>query len=189
MSPILIAPPLAEPVSLPEAKLYLKIDVPDEDDLVRTLITAARLLIEAASGRLLIHQTWRLVLDHWPQQGEVRLPLSPVVQVVAARVFNTAGVPQVLAASALELVAGTDPPLLVTTMAVLPPGRARAGIEIDVMAGYGPTAASVPQALRQGILMLVARWFELRGDVASRGDVRLPADVLALVAPFRRARL
>lgn len=189
MSPILIAPPLAEPVSLAETKLYLKVDVPDEDDLVRTLITAARLLVEAACGRLLIQQTWRLVLDHWPQQGEIRLPLSPVTQVVAARVYNAAGIPQVLAASALEAVAGTDPPLLVIPTAVQPPGRARGGIEIDLLAGYGPMAASVPQALRQAILMLVARWFELRGDVAGRGDARLPADVLALVAPFRRARI
>ncbi len=180
---------MAEPVSLAEAKLYLKVDVPDEDDLVRTLINAARLLVEAASGRLLIHQTWRLVLDRWPEQGEIRLPLAPVMQVVAARVFNAAGIPQVLTPSALELVAGTDPPLLVTTTAMLPPSRARAGIEIDLLAGYGAAATSVPQALRQAILMLVARWFELRGDVASRGDARLPADVLALVAPFRRARL
>ncbi len=189
MSPILIAPPLAEPVSLAETKLYLKIDVPDEDDLVRTLISAARLLIEAASGRLLIHQTWRLVLDHWPQHGEIRLPLAPVAQVVAARVFDAAGIPQALAPTALELVAGTDPPLMVMATPVPPPGRPRAGIEIDLLAGFGPAAVSVPHALRQAILMLVARWFELRGDVASRGDARLPADVLALLAPFRRARL
>ena len=33
--------------------------------------------------------------------------------------------------------------------------------------------------------MLVARWFENRGDAAA--DLALPADVAALVAPYRRA--
>ena len=36
------------------------------------------------------------------------------------------------------------------------PGRAVAGIEIDVVAGYG-APADVPSPLRQAILMLVAR--------------------------------
>jgi hypothetical protein len=35
--------------------------------------------------------------------------------------------------------------------------------------------------------MLVARWFENRGDVA--GLQTLPAEVQALVAPYQRARL
>jgi uncharacterized phiE125 gp8 family phage protein len=36
-----------------------------------------------------------------------------------------------------------------------PPGRASAGIEIDVVVGYGATAESVPEPLRQAIRMLV----------------------------------
>jgi hypothetical protein len=36
-------------------------------------------------------------------------------------------------------------------------------------------------------MIMVARWFENRGDVAGVQD--LPPEALALVAPFRRARL
>ncbi len=189
MSPILIAAPAIEPVSLAEAKLYLKVDGADEDDLIRTLIVAARLLIEAASRRLFITQGWRIVLDRWPVNGELRLPLAPVTAISAVRVLDAAGSATTAAVSALDLSAHADPPSLFVQGVVPQPGRARAGIEIDLLAGYGATAGTVPQPFRQAILMMVGRWFENRGDVASQGDARLPADVLALIAPFRRARL
>ena len=54
MTPLLLTPPMAEPVTLAEAKMYLKIDFNDDDDLIQTLISAARLMIEAASGHMLI---------------------------------------------------------------------------------------------------------------------------------------
>jgi hypothetical protein len=66
MSPILIVPPAAEPVTLADAKLYLRTAGPDEDDLVIALIRAARHLVEATSNRLLVSQTWRLVCAAWP---------------------------------------------------------------------------------------------------------------------------
>jgi uncharacterized phiE125 gp8 family phage protein len=45
----------------------------------------------------------------------------------------------------------------------------------------------VPASLRLAIRILVAHWFENRGDVV--GEQILPPEALALVAPFRRARL
>ena len=52
MTPLALTPPAIEPVSLSEAKDFLRILADDEDELLGTLITAARLMIEAASGRL-----------------------------------------------------------------------------------------------------------------------------------------
>lgn len=87
MTPIALTPPAIEPVSLSEAKDFLRILTADEDELLGTLITAARLMVEAASGRLLIEQVWRIVLDAWPQGGDIRLPLSPVRSLTVARVY------------------------------------------------------------------------------------------------------
>jgi hypothetical protein len=41
--------------------------------------------------------------------------------------------------------------------------------------------------LKLAIRILVAHWFEHRGDMA--GEQILPPEALALVAPFQRARL
>ncbi len=187
MSPILITPPAGEPVTLAEAKLHLKLDGDAEDALVTTLIAAARLLVEAASGRMLIEQSWRLVLDRWPS-GPLRLPLAPVARIAAARVFDAAGHAIAVAPAAFMLEAA-DPPALWIVEPLPMPGRTRAGIEIDLVAGYGVSGAAVPPPLRQAVLMLVARWHEQRGDHVEPGDACLPGDVAALVAPYRRPRL
>jgi uncharacterized phiE125 gp8 family phage protein len=189
MTPLALTPPAIEPVSLSEAKDFLRILADDEDELLGTLITAARLMIEAASGRLLIEQGWRIVLDAWPQGSEIRLPLSPVRSVTAGRVHSASGPAEAVALSSLAFAEGSDPPLITIVGPVPAPGRARAAIEIDLVAGFGAARDTVPAPLRQAVLRLAARWFEHRGDVVSRDAVRLPAEIAALVAPFRRVRL
>ena len=52
----LLAGPAQEPVSLAEPKAFLKVDDSAEDGLVTTLIGAARLHIEAVTGRALLAQ-------------------------------------------------------------------------------------------------------------------------------------
>lgn len=189
MTPLALTPPAFEPVSLAEAKLFLRLDAADEDELLGTLITASRLMIEAAAGRMLIDQTWRIVLDRWPESGEIRLPLSPVSMIVAARVFDILGTPQPVEAGRLVLDASCDPPVIRVAGELPEIGRARSAVEIDVVAGYGSTPAAVPAPLRQAVLRLTTRWFEQRGDVVGRDAAVLPAGIAALVAPYRRARL
>jgi len=66
------------------------------------------------------------------------------------------------------------------------PGRALAGIEVDVAVGYGDAPGDVPQPLRQAIKLLVAHWYENRGLIALGQPVAvLPASAAALLAPYR----
>ncbi|HEX8662978.1 MAG TPA: head-tail connector protein [Beijerinckiaceae bacterium] len=187
MTPLLIAGPAVEPVTLAEMRAYLRLDDNAEDDLVTALVKAARLLVEAASGRQLVEQTWRLVLDRWPCGRIVRLPLSPLIRVERLRVFDVAGAPTDLAAGLFRAEAASDPPRVVVEAAATEPGLAAEGIHLDVVVGFGPAAADVPAPLAQAVRLLVARWFENRGDAPA--DTALPPDVAALVAPYRRARL
>lgn len=189
MTPLALTPPAQEPVSLSEARQFLRLDQTEEDGLLASLITAARLMVEAASGRCLIDQAWRLVLDRWPDGGEIRLPLSPAGSVTAARVYDLRGEAQPVAAGALQLDQVADPPLIRIVDEVPEIGRAHGAIEIDLVTGYGATAEAVPALLRQAVLRLAARWFEQRGDVVGRDAQALPAEIMGLVAPFRRARL
>jgi uncharacterized phiE125 gp8 family phage protein len=63
MTPLLTFAPQTEPLSLEEAKSWLRVDTGDEDQLIQSLIVSARLAVEAATNRLLINQHWRLLLD------------------------------------------------------------------------------------------------------------------------------
>lgn len=190
MTPVLLIPPALEPIALADAKAWLRLDATAEDDLIGVLITSARMIVEAATRRLLLTQTWRLVYDSWPGDNVLRLPLAPFQSLVAARVYdgNNVATPVSLAAATLD--ASPDCARLAFPGSPPMPGRAIAGVEIDLVAGYGAAPASAPEPLRQAMRMLIARWYENRGDVAmDSGAMRLPAAVAALIAPYVRARL
>ncbi|MXQ13836.1 head-tail connector protein [Microvirga makkahensis] len=186
MIPIFVDGPAVEPITLPEMKAYLRLDDDGQDDLLTGLIRAARLMVEAASRRLLIEQGWRVVMDRWPKGGRVLLPLSPVLAVDRVRVLDAAGAATDIAPDSIELDGASDPPCM-TVLEAPEPGKARNGIEIELRAGYGATPETVPDCLKLAIKILVAHWFENRGDVA--GAQVLPPDAMALVTPFQRARL
>ena len=186
MSPILVAGPAVEPVTLAEAKAHLRLDGSDEDALVGSLITAARHTIELATRRAFVAQTWRLRLDHWPEPRFVQLPLAPVIGVTAVRVTPVSGLAVTIGPELYRVAADDDSPRLMLDAAVPDSDAALGGIEIDASYGFGAAPGDVPAPLRLAILRLVARWFERRGD---GDDPVLPADVAVLVSPFCRPRV
>ena len=188
-SPSLITGPAIEVVSLSEAKAWLKIDTTDEDGLLTALITAARLTIEAVSRRLLINQSWRLTLDSWPASISVPVQIGPVQSITALRSYdaNNALTNYDVATFLLDK---TSMPVRIMPVGQSVPATNRlvAGIEIDLLVGFGPAATDVPQPLRQAILLLTAHLFENRGDMGGK-DGTLPPEIDALVAPYRRPRI
>jgi len=192
MTSYLLSGPAAEPVTLDEAKAFLRLDTTDEDALVTSLITAARLHIEGISGRALLTQSWRTVLDCWPPGGVLTLPVGPLLSLTAVTAYDAGGNGTSLATDDVLVAANAAPPQL-----FVPPGfgsavilRDRQGVEIDYAAGYGDDPADVPAPLRQAMLILVGYWFENRDSViiAGAGSI-IPDGFDLLVAPYRQVRL
>ncbi len=186
MNPIQVEGPAVEPFPLVDIKAHLRVDHDAEDALIEGLVRAARLMVEAASRRLLVAQTWRLHLDRWPQNGTLLLPLSPLIAVESITVADVSGAAIPVPPERIDADALSDPPRIAVSDPPQP-GRERSGIAVTVRAGYGPAPEDVPATLRLAVKSIVARWFENRGDID--GDQTLPPDALALIAPFRRARL
>ena len=86
--------PAFEPVTLAEAKLWLRIDHSDEDSLVLELVKSARREVERFCGRQLINSTriWRL--DRFPSSGVIRLDRPPLSSVSSITYVDTAGASQ-----------------------------------------------------------------------------------------------
>jgi uncharacterized phiE125 gp8 family phage protein len=187
MSLSLLTPPAEEPLALADAKTWLRLDQDDEDDLVRALIVAARLQVEATTGRLMVSQTWRLTLDAWPCGGIVPVPLVPLASVAAATVVGDDGATTSLDLAAVTVDTASRPARLL--VASRPPARRFAGIRFDLVAGYG-AGADVPAVFVQAMRLLVAHWYENRTLVAAPGaDAEMPRAVTAMLAPHRVARL
>jgi uncharacterized phiE125 gp8 family phage protein len=186
MHPILVDGPAVEPIGLADMRAFLRVDDDSEDELIAGLVRAARLIVEASSWRILVASRWRLVLDRWPTGRIVHLPLSPLLVVERIAIATSAGQIE-LPAAAFTQDDFSDPPRILIGPEAPDPVDAPVGIAIDLVAGFGTSAESVPEPLRLAVKLLVARWFENRGDVA--GEQTLPPEALALVAPFRRARL
>jgi uncharacterized phiE125 gp8 family phage protein len=187
MSSVLITPPAAEPVTLADAKAYLRVAHSDDDAVIAALIAGARSHVEAQTRRALITQTWRLIRDGWPPDGRIAVTPVPLRSVVAARVYDSGGATHAIDTSAFAADKAAAPAVLAfAPWTLTEPGRAAAGIEIDVEVGYGGAPANVPESLRQALLLLVAHWYENRGLIAVGQSVAvLPMTVAALIAPYR----
>jgi len=183
MAAILIEPPESEPLSLSEAKNYLRVGHEADDALILSMIAAARLQVEAHTRRALLTQTWRVVLDRWPTAGVIASPVSPLREVVAARVKDGAGESQELDLDCFIANAASAPGVIAfDARRVTQPLALSAGIEIDIEAGYG-APADVPAPLVQAVRLLLVRAYEYRGE--DRGGGAIPDGIAGLLAPFR----
>lgn len=91
-----------EPVTLEEAKSFLRVDVSDDDTQIGSLITAARGYAEHYAQCSFAAQTWELGLNTFPFLA-IELQNPPVTDVVSIKYTDAAGVEQTLSESAYTL--------------------------------------------------------------------------------------
>lgn len=101
--------PAVEPLTLAEAKLHLRVDIPDDDALISALITSVRQYAETITRRAFIQQTWSYLIDSFPGPTIIGVPWgktftlprhaieiekSRVQQVLAVNYLDMSGTPQ-----------------------------------------------------------------------------------------------
>ncbi|MFO1243110.1 MAG: head-tail connector protein [Rickettsiales bacterium] len=162
--------PATEPLTLAEAKLYLRVDGSSEDTLITQLITAARETAEAYLRRSLITQQWKLTYEeYFPQR--TYLSMGPVTSIVRVSKKTKAGAVTDVSTAAYYL--GVPDQLVLTEVV------AENTVEVVYGAGYG-TSSDVPQAIRQGMLAHIAAMYDGRSEATA-----LPESSKALYQPYR----
>ncbi len=176
-----IAPPETLPVSLAEAKAWMRLSLSEDDALIAALIRTACDLCEAFTGLLLIA---RKVVETQPMRtGQwQRLAHGPVAAITAVEGLPAEGAPFALPVAhyAIDIDALGD-----GFVRVVQPGAA-GRLRVTYQAGLGADGNAVPESVRQGLLRLVAHLYAARDDAR---DVAPPAAVAALWHPFRRMTL
>lgn len=204
-----INPPQTTPVSLSEMKEHLRVVHTDEDQYITLLVEAATRITERYLGRRLIDTGLRLTLDGYGLQlsradwwGGVRqgrrgsdnersitLPDLPLQSVDEIRTFNRSDTPTAYAASNY-IVDAADPDLhgrvVLRDSATWPADLREANaIEVDFVAGYGQTATDIPEALRQGVLMVGAFMYNNRGDCVEPKQCVEQSGAAAIIGQWR----
>lgn len=171
MSLKLITAPAAEPVTLAEAKLHLRIDVTDEDSYVTALIQAAREHAEHITERALVTQTWELALDAFPAR-EIKLPRPPLISIVSVTYDDAAGAAQVLSPTLYTPDLYSTPGWLLPAYGTSWPATiAQANaVRVRYVAGYG-AAAAVPQGIKNWMLLLLGQLYAERGMIGAPGVI------------------
>lgn len=160
---------VVEPVTLVEAKQFLRLDGAAEDALMAVLISAAREGAELFTGQALAAASYRHTVVR-PEAG-YRVPLRPLASIEAVRAGDGRG------GDWEDLVEGTDYTIDLDTGRALifaPP----AALQVDFT-----TATEVRASVKRAMLVWVAHLFE------NRGDHEMPPVVHDLLWPFRSVSL
>ncbi len=170
--------PLA--AGIEETRAYLRMGAAVDDAVIAGLLRAATVLCEDFTGLALVA---RAVVERLPAHSAwQKLALTPVrtIDMVTGLPAEGSGFALATDARETQIDANGDGWVRVTR-----PGAA-GRVEIAYQAGLSDDAGSVPDALRQGIVMLCAHLHRMRDG---EGGSAPPAAVTALWRPWRRVRL
>lgn len=161
----LVTAPDGEPVVPTEAINHLRLEeATEEDALVASLVKSSREFAEGFTNRALITQTWKLTLDCFPTT--ILLPKPPLQSVVSIKYTDTAGVEQTVSAADYQVDITSEPGRVVPAWGKYWPttrGELNA-VRITFTCGYGD-AASVPEAIKQAVLLMVGGGYENRESI------------------------
>lgn len=206
--------PAYEPISLVQAKQWLRIDSADEDVLLTALIEAARTYVETFTGRALITQQWELSLDAFPgndrlydlhpsypppnadryylrhrlpdDSDTIRLPRAPLASVESVKYYDPTGALQTLATSSYFADTRAQPGRVVRADGIdWPDTQVRPNaVVVAYTCGYG-TPNQVPSALRIALRFILSNWFENRLHVVQPQLMQIPDSAEALLWQYR----
>lgn len=199
----LVTPPAIEPVSLVDAKAYLRIDSTNdliEDAYVESLITVAREYCENFQNRAYITQTWEMALPGFSfsafdslngskRESIITIPKGKLQAIDSFTYKDTAGVVTTLTpevdynVSNRGILGRVCPPFgKVFPLTILYPLDP---VVIKFTCGYGDTPTDVPTRAKQAMLLLISHWYENRlvvNDLRGVNPLELNFTVSSLLA-------
>lgn len=160
-----ITAPVAEPITLTEAKAQARFTSSAEDTFITELISQAREFCESNTGLSLMPQTWELTLDDFADEMHLHRP--PVTSITSIKYTDVNGVEQTLASTEYVLDSASDMKARVVLAVDKSWPDVYTGINnvrIRYVAGYA-NAAAVPKQLKRWMLIHITDWFKNRESI------------------------
>jgi uncharacterized phiE125 gp8 family phage protein len=169
--------PSFEPISLAVSKTHCRVYHTLDNDTFGTgsvgsgLITTARLIIENEIRGPIPNTGFTTVFDSWPAAREIVLPRCPLISVASVTYVDTASATITLSASTDYIVKSYNGMgrIMLRDTAEWPSDLHNGGegvITVVYTAGYGASAAVIPEALKHAILLQIASLYEFRASMS-----------------------
>lgn len=179
--------PLADPITLAEAKAQCEVDSDYWDTLITGYIKTASIQIENLTGLQLMPASWTLTLDTFPVEScrAIRLPKAPLVQVNSITYANTEGDATIWDPADYVTDATVQPARLLPAYGKSwPTARSQPNaVSIAFDAGYAD-ANQIPPPLLCAIKLIVAHLYKNREATESRALIEIPMGVHSLAMPY-----
>lgn len=166
-----VSPPAVEPVSLAEAKQFMRAwqDITDDDELILSLLRSAREDLESRLGKALLTTTFR-ERRTVGESGIVVLLRGPIREITSVQLD------------------GTDVPFSRVSPHAIAAGSPGRTLTIEYKAGYGDEPAAVPQRARLCVKILASHWYSSREPTSDRPVNDVPHMISRLVDSLRSGR-
>lgn len=171
------------PVTLNEARGWLRLGATIDDAVVAGLVRAATNICEAFIGQWLVIRAAEEVLP--VKNGTVRPGARPVVGIDGVTLLLPGGGEAVLGGGDYRMSIGDDGTARVTVDD--PRGAAR--VRVAYRAGIAEGANGIPEAIRQGIVRMTQHLHDARDGARDGAGAAPPAVIAALWQPWRRLTL
>ena len=186
----LVTNPAYEPVSLAEARRWLRLEADDTDNtpVLQILIKAMREYAENLTFRAFVSRQLRLYIEDWPADtkygAKIVLPFPPLISVDSFKYRDTDGVLQTLATTEYAVHDWSEPAIIIPAWGETWPTIRRVpdAIQVTFTCGYAPGSPSdeaanqevQPAALRLWLQARLATLFENREQLIAGNQVEIP---------------
>jgi uncharacterized phiE125 gp8 family phage protein len=187
---VLKTAPTTTPISLAEAKSFLRIDSDFDDDntYITSLINVATSMVEEFTRRRLITQTFNIFYDEFPPY--IDLQIGEVASVTHIKYYDESNALQTLAASNYDVDTKIRPGRIYQSEDGDFPNTYERPNAVEVEFIVGAAASDIPAPIIQAIYIIIGRYFENRQDVVMGTQVNeVPLMVNHLLTPYRLLEL
>ena len=203
--PVLVTAPATTPITLAEAKTFLRVDASDEDALISAQISAATRRLEALTDKKFVSQTWDVFFDSLPCKSKddwwdgtregalselyapnkfLDLPFGPLISVTGVYTYDEDDTEYEFASSNYSIdTAGPFGRIALKIGATWPSTILRPvnGLRVRGVFGY----SNLPDDIKEAVKQFTAKIYEHRGDELPQ----IPASVSMLLEPYRKLKL
>ena len=158
------------PMTLEEAKNYLRIYHSEDDDDIPRLVNEAYGIVEARTGRMIRTFTGTLTMDRFPDAGPIVLPRPPLTAVTAISYYDTANTLQTIAGAQVQTAAVPGLIHLPTTLVDWPATKERLDAVTITFTGGGVEPEQLRAAVR---LLLNLSYHDLEPSKAEQVNSRI----------------